>query len=294
MGNSLKNAQKPPERLNNPVCQQIVYPNKEVPVSVDWFRGKCPANSKLAYHHDMEFQFIKRGTGAYFIGDKNYPFRKNSLLIVRPREIHNFIPQAGCFVEKGSLIFPVAYVNKFQKPHKFSADFPRHLSLSEAEAMNVEMLMNQIHAEASRREPYWREMLHFKLREFLCLLKRICLRPELPPLENPIVARLIAYVEQNYSRPVKISGLADEFGFSHGHLTRLFAHYTGMGLKRYLLQRRIIEGKTLMENQPGLKLAAIAELVGFNDFAVFNRAFRIFTGMTPAAFREISSRGIKR
>jgi AraC family transcriptional regulator, arabinose operon regulatory protein len=271
-----------------------VYRDKNAPAFAGWLRGKDLNVSRLAYHNDVEFQFIKRGTGAYFIGGKNYPFRKNSLLIVRSREIHSFIPQADCFIEKGSLIFSGAYLNKLQKAMMLGPDFPRHLRLSEGEAASIEFILNQIQREFDAQKAHWREMVRLKLKEFLCLLKRICLRPELAPVENPVVSQLTAYLEKNFSQPVKIFKLAREYGFSQSHLTRLFSRYTGLGLKRYLMQRRIIEGKQLIENRPELKLAAIAGLVGFNEFADFNRAFRIFTGLTPSAYRKIARQGTRR
>ncbi|MGI6383884.1 MAG: helix-turn-helix domain-containing protein [bacterium] len=72
-----------------------------------------------------------------------------------------------------------------------------------------------------------------------------------------------------------------------GHLSRLFKQHTGLGFKQYITQRRIAEAKRLLREDIDLSVDAISQRVGFRDFVVFNRNFKIFTGMTPSAYRRM-------
>jgi YesN/AraC family two-component response regulator len=62
-----------------------------------------------------------------------------------------------------------------------------------------------------------------------------------------------------------------------------------MGIKHYLLHRRILEAKRLIETKPYLKSGIVAEKVGFDNFFLFRRAFKRLTGVTAGEYRRILS-----
>ena len=59
-----------------------------------------------------------------------------------------------------------------------------------------------------------------------------------------------------------------------------------MGIKHYILQRRIAEAQLIMEKQPNLKLTVVARQIGFKDYALFNRAFGKIVHVPPSAYRK--------
>jgi AraC-like DNA-binding protein len=65
---------------------------------------------------------------------------------------------------------------------------------------------------------------------------------------------------------------------------RHFQAATGKGVKRHLLERKIMEAKKLIAN-PALKITAIAMDLGFPSSQHFATQFRAIVGMTPSAWR---------
>ena len=273
-------SQQPPER--------IFAVKRQLPVRVGWVVGKAARPTSLAYHREIEFHFVKHGCGCYFIAGKNYPFSKNSLLIIPSNNLHNFIPQAEAHVEKGTIIFSASLLKANWRLARFQSGVPHHVKLSEEEATRIEIILRHIGEENKYQQEFCSEIIRLKVMEFLFVVKRALKRPEPAPVENPVITKLLEYIEAHYARHVKVASIAREFGYSERHLARMFKRYAGLGIKHFILQRQIAEAKRYLEDQPSLRVDAVSENVGFVDFAEFNRAFKIIAGITPSAYRRIS------
>ena len=68
------------------------------------------------------------------------------------------------------------------------------------------------------------------------------------------------------------------------HFSRSFKQAAGVGLQRYVTQRRIERAKSLMR-KTRRPLAMIARQCGFIDQSHLTSIFRRETGMTPARYR---------
>ena len=58
-------------------------------------------------------------------------------------------------------------------------------------------------------------------------------------------------------------------------------------IKSYLLQKRVLEAKKILESQTDMKVVKVGEKVGFPSFALFNRTFKKITGTTPSSYRNL-------
>lgn len=276
-----------------PVHQRIIY-RTELPVGINWAHGKINHPPLFAYHPELEFQFIKRGKGSYFIGNRKYRLQKNMLLVVLPNEIHFFIPNpAEPYLEKAALMFKTSLLKNDRWLPRFPRTFPRMLRLSEMEATKAEIILNEIIDEENKKEKYWQETVSLKLKEFLLLVKRAGLQN--PPIQqpNPKISRILTYIEERFTRNLTCGLIADEFALSPAYLSWLFKKHAGMNLKHYIIQRRIVEAKRLLIEHPDFKISLIHQEIGFNDFSLFNRNFKALTGLTPSAYRKFSHQDSK-
>ena len=242
----------------------------------------------LAFHPQMEIHLFKEGRGAFLIEGRHYPFRKNTLLIIQPNDLHKFIPAPDRYIVMCTAFFRLDWLAAHDPRMTFPPGFPKIVSLSENEALCVDVLLRQMEAEIRRQEPFWADLVHESLKQVMLIAKRAGLRPAGIRKENPVACQLMAHLEEHYTGELDLAGLSRTFGYSEDYLSRLLKRHTGLGLKRYILQRRIVEAQKLLENEPKLTMAAVAERVGFTDFGIFNRNFKIIAGMTPASYRGIS------
>ena len=96
--------------------------------------------------------------------------------------------------------------------------------------------------------------------------------------------RVRDYVEAHLDDNLSLTVLADIACLSPYHFSRSFKQATGVGLQRYVIQRRLDRAKTLLRrtHQP---IALIAQEVGFADQSHFSSIFRREMGVTPGRFR---------
>lgn len=269
------------------VVRERVFDNRvNLPVKVVWRCGTTFKTPILAYHSAWEFQFIKQGYGIYLIDGQRHCFRNNSLLTIRPNQLHVFVPNSEVLTVKATLQFAPKLLDSFGQK-ELPLKFPDHIVLRARTATMVELILNQIHDELRQQAPCWGDLVLLKIREFIYTVKRT----ELPQVQKDrppaVISSLLDYLETSFRQPLPISRIVKRFGFSESHLTHLFKNQTGMAIKQYLLQRRIIEAKRLLESDPMLKVDAVAQQVGFEDFSAFNRMFKKRAGMTPSAYRRI-------
>lgn len=101
---------------------------------------------------------------------------------------------------------------------------------------------------------------------------------------NPM-AEIIRYIGQNYPSDLSLQEVAGKFQVSREYISRRFKQEHGINFSDYIVTVRIEKAKLLMQN-PNLKLAQIADMVGFHDVKYFSKVFKKLTGHTPKDYRD--------
>ncbi|TXM96253.1 helix-turn-helix transcriptional regulator [Methylobacterium sp. WL103] len=100
----------------------------------------------------------------------------------------------------------------------------------------------------------------------------------------PHLGRRIAdYVEGHLHRTIRLADLATIAGLSPFHLQRAFRASRGVSPQVFVAHRRIERAKALLRGRE--PVAAIALACGFSSQSHLTHAFRMATGLTPAAYR---------
>jgi signal transduction histidine kinase/AraC-like DNA-binding protein/DNA-binding response OmpR family regulator len=106
----------------------------------------------------------------------------------------------------------------------------------------------------------------------------------LPPHTSALVKRALAYLHQNYMRPLARWEIAEAVGVSEDYLSRVFSRELDLSPWDYLNRYRIQRAKDLLR-QTNDSIRSIAHQVGFKDQAYFSRVFRKQTGSAPNEYR---------
>ena len=109
----------------------------------------------------------------------------------------------------------------------------------------------------------------------------------LPAHTSALVKQAVAYLQQNYTRPVSRWEIAEAVGVSEDYLSRVFNHELNISPWDYLNRYRVLQAKHLLLNTTET-VGSIARQVGFKDQAYFSRVFHKVTGMSPQGFRDSS------
>ncbi len=107
----------------------------------------------------------------------------------------------------------------------------------------------------------------------------------LPPHTSGLVKRAVAYLHQNYARPLSRWEIARAIGVSENYLSEIFRRELGLSPWEYLNRYRIRQAKEILRRTND-SITSVALQVGFPDPAYFSRVFRKETGLSPSAYRE--------
>lgn len=110
-------------------------------------------------------------------------------------------------------------------------------------------------------------------------------RAELSKNKEERLSAILAYLHQNYRRPITLKNLADQFYLSVPYLSRFLKKNLGTNFVDYLNQIRTSHALEDLKNTD-LSISQIAFDHGFSSLATFNRCIRGACGQSPSAYRK--------
>ena len=101
-----------------------------------------------------------------------------------------------------------------------------------------------------------------------------------------IVEKIAAYINEHYmDMDLSLNKIADEFGLSDAHVSRIFKAHMGINMMNYIIKIRIGKAQEMLVNTD-YKISRIAEELGYSHTS-FLRIFKQYVGCTPSEYRNI-------
>ncbi len=86
------------------------------------------------------------------------------------------------------------------------------------------------------------------------------------------IKRYMQYINDNITSELTLDSIADHFFITKQHLCKIFKHYTGFTIKKYIAHKRIILVRELYSS--GMSITEACLSVGFNSYSSFYRTFQ--------------------
>jgi AraC family transcriptional regulator len=100
-----------------------------------------------------------------------------------------------------------------------------------------------------------------------------------------IVTEIKAFIDARIADTLPLDLIAETFGLSRRHATRLFRHRTGLSIAMHHERRRIERARELL-SQTSLPIGEIAHRVGFESGSSLARVMRRVAGVAPGDVRR--------
>ena len=253
------------------------------------FHIKDQTGQEFSYHyHDFHKVVIfLSGKVTYHIEGKAYHLKPWDILLVSRHAIHKSEIDASVPYERFILWIKNDIPNKqllqcFQKASDRSYNLVRLNSSLQEKLKDV---LFELEASA-RSEAFGKDILTQALfQEFMVYLNRIFLEKQYifdkkSYSYDSQIANILRYINHHLGEDLSVDALASRHYISKYHLMRKFKEETGYTLHNYVINKRLLQARTLIsEGTPILKAAHES---GFAEYSTFSRAYRKQFGKAPS------------
>ncbi|GHE31473.1 AraC family transcriptional regulator [Sphingobacterium griseoflavum] len=258
------------------------------------------------YHEELEFIYIKKGNGTFFVGDCIQPFSDGFLVLIGSNTPHYWL-------------FDEQYVREDQPAPAeihavhFKVDFcgADFLNLPDSRAIK------KIYKAAERAISL--DIQHSFLPQFFIrlaeksplsklssLLDTLCTITELPSLTTLVseeyanpqqqedyrrMNKIFEHIRLHYRSKIRLEEIAQLAGMTSNSFCRYFKQKTGKTLVQFVNEFRIGQAcKMLSDTRASIK--EICFDCGFQNFVSFHKTFKSITAITPSSYRDAARKPI--
>ena len=241
------------------------------------------------YHEFCKLLLLVSGRGGYVVDGQRYLLQPGDLVLIGSRSAHRPELEEDSVYERIIIYISPDFLQQASTADcdlldLFSARHGHVLRLKEAERKKVFSMAAVLEQELSG-DGYGREILsNTDLLRLLVEIGRQQRRkdaqnphPVIP--QNPRVLEWMRYIDRHLSEDLDMDSLAEKFFISKFHMMRLFRAETGFTIHTYLMQRRLLAARQLIES--GMRATEACYRCGFRSYYSFTRAYNKHFGSTP-------------
>lgn len=247
------------------------------------------ATVEYHYHEFCKLLLLVNGRGGYVVDGQRYLLQPGDVVLIGSRSAHRPELETDSAYERIIIYISPEFLQQSSTAgcdllSLFSGRNGHVLRLWENERKKVFALAAALERELSGAE-FGREILSNGA--LLRLLVEIgrgqrqdgAFNPNPVTPEDHRVVEWMQYLDRHLQEDLDMDALAEYFFISKFHMMRLFRQQTGFTIHTYLLQRRLLAARQLMEK--GMRATEACYRCGFRSYSSFTRAYNKHFGTTP-------------
>ena len=257
-----------------------------------FFHLQDTAGQEKSFHfHEFDkIVLLLSGKVDYVVEDITYPLKPWSVLLVRHHAIHKALIDVSVPYDRIILYLDRNYFSRVLPDASLMACFEASdlsgkclLFPDEMQKKELSSVISSYEAAAKDLQFGSDAMRDTFIMQFLILVNRISVSADsnavLERRYDEKIRQALSYINENLSRDLTVDSLSSQVFLSKYHFMRLFKQQTGTTVHSYIRQKRLLYAARLIRE--GVPAGQAASLSGFNDYSVFNRAFRECFGIRP-------------
>ena len=258
------------------------------PVAISENRDGTDTPSHI--HAEIELLYIVSGEWRVCVADRKYDVGQGDMVIVDPMDVHSLVRLSSVGASTLCIcVDPLLLADANLASELISGDKTVEGYLSGSDAC-VSEIADYFHKLYSAVEDNL-ETLRLEAGAYLSLifsrllrLGRIVSRSSRSKKES-FSSKLLDYLSKHYMENITSEDVAQDLFYTQSYFCRLFKKQFGTSFLEYLSMYRISLAKAMLEN-PAIKIAEVAEAVGFMDSAYFSRCFKRLVGISPSEYKK--------
>ncbi|GGB88996.1 AraC family transcriptional regulator [Dyadobacter sediminis] len=253
------------------------------------------------YHPELELIHIEQGSGTQFVGDNIRNFRSGDLLLIGPNLPHYWRCDEKYF-QRESQLYAQATVVHFSEEifgksflalpenkaiHELLTNSRRGLKISGGGTQEVKALLKDLLNQKSGNTVI--SLLRILESLAQCagveMLSELPFQEEFDPYDTDRINHIYQYSIRNFQKKISIEEISEVASISPNSFCRYFKSRSRKTYSQFLLELRIGHACKLLA-ETNLSVAQVCYESGFNNFANFNKYFKIYTGKSPLLYQK--------
>ena len=241
-------------------------------------------------HEHWEFTIILKGEMRHKIGGQEHVIRENTLLVIRPDDVHSFhhcsdqeLLYINLGVRESALQTMLLILSKNLYDFLLKEPFVE-FELSKTTATYFANIFDKFHT--STQDDNANEILLSTI--FTSILRELLTcynKSKQTKNYSPTVTEFIKHMRKPENLILSINDIIKNMNYSHCHIIRLFKKETGITPSQYFLKIKLNYARSLLETT-NLSVLDIASTVGFSSLGHFTEVFKKEYSLPPANYRR--------
>ena len=238
-------------------------------------------------HYCSELFYVTEGQGQFQIEDEIYTVHAHDLVIVNPNVEHTELSH-----NDHPLAYIVIGIEDVELATSDDEDDVRFCILNLKGIKDVvRFYFDHILEETALKTPDSEIMCKNMMENLVILLSRQAnFTVTLAPIQKKSTRLCITvrqYIDNHFKENISLEMLAELTHVSKYHMVHVFTEEYGISPINYLIQKRIEEGKKLLQTTD-YSLSLIGRTLGFSSPSYFSQVFKKHSDITPLEYRKKS------
>lgn len=229
------------------------------------------------YHSFYEIYYLEQGVCHYLIEGKMFEMDEGDIVFIPKGQIHK-----TSYEDVHSRLL-INCSGEYLKNADFSEAF---VYRNEKHSREIYRIMKKIEEEYLRGDKFSQSLIKGYMQQLLAVVYRTENRYKNTRHQNKYVQKALDMLEEDFTREITLSALADEFGISAEHFSRIFKKETGLGFNEYLSLLRLKKAESILKKNEDATISEVAFSCGFNDSNYFCEKFKKVYGTSPLKFKK--------
>ena len=233
-------------------------------------------------HNFWELTYVDNGNLITEVEGVEYLLKPNDAIIYAPGQFHT---------QKMDGVEACSYLTVI-----FDMDFKNPSLLSNQVFHSSRKIVNTLQEfiqSSDKQDNYSKELcicfLNQAIIQFLqqtnTKVTKIASSPIQQKYEDQFLNEIIMYINYNYSQPLTVAQICQNFSISRSFLQQLFNKNLGIAPKQYIAQVKLKKAKILIKENK-YTISDISEKLGFTSIHYFSRAFKKEFNLSPSEYAK--------
>lgn len=250
---------------------KFLYQNINFAYKID--NADDPADEYCPHSHPLnELIYFINGNISFTVDETEIPIEKGSIVFVPAGVSHYAIVDKSISYERYVLKFSNSVLPDFinEKLQNMQPYCGKHTELQ-----SQFMMLSSYYNQFENADLY--ELFVCELIKIIILLCKTSADEK--NQYNEILSPMLSFIDENICSKIDLQTLNDEFHYSKSYIVNMFKKYLKIPPIHYIRKKKIIAADAMLLT--GKKKCDVAELLGFNDYSSFYRAYVKEMGHPP-------------